>query len=244
MTELNLNPFLQPVNAPVSTNNFTSGYEFDYNNERGAVNAAHIKNFSFNAGQGGTLNLGGTGNVSGVLSIDDAGGTEIIRGDYTGLTVKNNGGTTFIDGSGLISLANFASDNIKNSPSQSFGTSGSYADVTNGSISVVLQRTSKVLILSGCDVYHSFAGDAFSWGEIGISIAGSSPVKSMIRAGESKAGDVLDGHMQTIFAHTINSIPAGTTVVKLQARQTNVSGAGTPTFVVFTADMSYVVLGN
>ncbi len=49
--------------------------------------------------KGGTLTLGGSGNVAGVLSIKNASGTEVVRGDNNGLTV--NSGSYYINDAGM-----------------------------------------------------------------------------------------------------------------------------------------------
>ena len=141
---MELNAFLQPVGSPITVSTLTDGYEFDSNNERGAITASHIKNFSFNSGQGGTLNLGGTGNVSGLLSVNDASGSEIVRADKDGLTVKTLAGTTIIDGGGLISLANFPSESSVTTPATIFTTT---SEVTVETLVFTLERSTLVLLL-------------------------------------------------------------------------------------------------
>lgn len=130
MNDLNLNPFLFPNNSPYVQNlGLTSGYQFNYENERGAVintllrdgaitttkigtaqitnallgtaviGTAQIGTLTFNEISGGTATLGGTTNGNGVLSVKNASGSEVVRADNTGLTVTN-GSVTIQDSSG------------------------------------------------------------------------------------------------------------------------------------------------
>lgn len=63
----------------------------------------NLNNFSFSKGQGGTLILGGVGNVNGLLQIKDAQGNIIVSGDNAGSHYFNTSGNQLvrIDSTGL-----------------------------------------------------------------------------------------------------------------------------------------------
>lgn len=111
---IELNPFLQPIDTPVTSKFMTDAYKFGYTNERGAVTGmfiqdasintakiqdaainnakigtaaigtANIGTLTFNEIAGGTAVLGGTANGNGLLQIKDASGSVIIQGDNLG----------------------------------------------------------------------------------------------------------------------------------------------------------------
>ena len=125
---MELNPFLQPIGAPVTLTNSVSGYRFDSQNERGAVTGmfirdasisnakigtaaigtANIGTLTFNEISGGTATFGGTTNGNGLVEVlNDAGGT-VVQLNKSGLTVtngsislQNSSGSTSFDSSGL-----------------------------------------------------------------------------------------------------------------------------------------------
>lgn len=81
----NLNEQLTPNDSPIALNQgATPSYLFDAMFERNAVSLSKIKNFSFSAGTGGTLTLGGTNNGNGLFQLKDVNGTKIIQGDNQG----------------------------------------------------------------------------------------------------------------------------------------------------------------
>lgn len=140
--DTSLNKYLQPNSAPVGgTESLVSGIEVMQTYKRNAITLNKIKNFSFNAGTGGTIQLGGTANGDGILKVENASGSTIVQADNTGITVnntsgaavvtlnssgltvnngsiniKNTSGTTIIDSGGLISTANFSNNSINASP--------------------------------------------------------------------------------------------------------------------------------
>src|SRR4051812_1585387 len=97
-----LDKYMRPLNAPATApNNFVGGMDFNTNYDRNAVTAVNLRNFSFNAGTGGTLVLGGTNNGNGNFILKDASGSTIVTGNNQGITVtggnisvQDNSGTT------------------------------------------------------------------------------------------------------------------------------------------------------
>lgn len=95
MPDLNLNPFLQPINAPVSSNEFTSGYEFDYQNERGAVGEMLIQSASITNAKIVTLDASKilAGTITVAINLGTAsGGSIVLDGANKNITISD--GTT------------------------------------------------------------------------------------------------------------------------------------------------------
>ena len=84
-------------------------------------------------------------NSQGVLNLIDGNGGTAIRLDSSGVTIKNNGGTTIIDGNGLNSMNNFPSGNTNGAPTTAFNGT---APVTaaNSAMTVSFTRPTNVLI--------------------------------------------------------------------------------------------------
>lgn len=141
------------------------GYTFDANTERDSIQSMHIRDasitnakigtaaigtanigtLSFNEISGGTAVLGGTLNGDGVLSVRNSGGTEVVRADKDGIVVTANNGTTIIDGTGLVSTANFISNYVAQNSDQTT-TSTSYGDLSGLSTTFTTTRTANILI--------------------------------------------------------------------------------------------------
>lgn len=99
-----LNEYLFPKDSPIAQNQGqVTAYQFDYQNEAvskirvaaigsaniqsGAIGSAQIGTISFNQVSGGTASLGGVGNGDGLLTVNNAGGTEVVRLDNTGIVI-------------------------------------------------------------------------------------------------------------------------------------------------------------
>lgn len=123
---LNLDSNLFPKNSPYVAQQQVSAFAFDYQNEAGIISSAKIRNASigtaqisridFNIIEGGTATLGGSANGDGVLLVNNSSGSNVVTIDNQGVTVtdgsisiKNSGGTTVLDSTGLNSLNNFES---------------------------------------------------------------------------------------------------------------------------------------
>lgn len=109
---VNLNAQLFPTDSPIAQNQgAVTAFDFDAQNEAGVVSSAKIRNaavgnaqigtaaigtanigtLTFDQITGGTATLGGTLNGNGLLSIKNSGGTEIVRGDATGIRFYERG---------------------------------------------------------------------------------------------------------------------------------------------------------
>jgi len=257
---MQLNSFLQPVNSPITSREFIDGYTFDSQNERGAITGifirdasinnakigtaaigtANIGTLTFNEISGGTAVLGGTANGDGVLSINNSAGSEVVRGDSDGITVKTLAGTTIIDGSGLVSLANFASDQVSGSGSGTI-TSETFVDIASGSLSIVLGRTSRVYFSYTLNGYHiDFDGML-----VGRLVDGTTQIGPSIQTHGSGPDSGADSP-ETTSCSFISSLTAGTHTVKLQLRQNNTGGTAFITSGLTSNSflVNYVVLGS
>ena len=270
-SNLGLNQFLQPNSSPVNTSNFVNAYEFNSNNERGAITNAFIQDASinnakigtaaigtanigtltFNEISGGTATFGGTANGNGLVEVLNQAGGTVVKIDKDGITVtngsislKNSAGTTIMDSTGLISAANFAANGTLNSSSRSF-TSGSFTDVPNTSINIIVPRATQVLIgaiarakmegLTGTDIdimttYMNIGGTVIQPG-------------MQIRDTRLETPSIFstDSRTYSLAFSSIENISAGTTTVKLQVTYSPTSdGNGDISYT----SVYYVVLGS
>lgn len=245
----NLNAYMQPSNAPVAKQYDTTFAPFDFGNNvgRNSITATKIKNFNFNSGKGGTLtlggNLGGTNNVNGVLSVQNTGGTEIVKLDNSGVTItngsisiQNTSGTTILDGKGLVSTASFAFGNVTQNFSQ-FTTNTSVTDIPGGSLSLVLQRTANVLVNYNASGQNQamLNGDASC--NIVLDVDGANQGATLYIPGV-KTGNGLNVRSITGANSVILQLSGGTHTLKLQFYADS-SG----TAEVDTCELNYVILG-
>jgi hypothetical protein len=80
--DLNLNLFLQPLNSPVTSGQFTSSYQFQNEVERGAVTTGLVRNIRADQITAGTINVSvevGASNVK----IDGANARMVINDGTT-----------------------------------------------------------------------------------------------------------------------------------------------------------------
>jgi len=156
-SQLGLNSSLQPINSPVTNSGFTASfidsYTYNSTNDRNAVSIYNIKNFSFNAGTGGTLTLGGLNDGNGILQIKDSGGTQRVVLNNEGITVndgsiviKNSLGSVIMNQTGLTTY-NFKSDS--RSESTVVNTAGTtYSTIGSVTLDFDLNKKCNVLFLA------------------------------------------------------------------------------------------------
>lgn len=265
-----LNAFLQPENAPVTQPRAETGYQFDTTSDRGMVRAVQIQDASitnakigtaaigtanigtltFNEISGGTATLGGTSNGNGLLTVNNAAGTEVVKIDNTGiainngsLSIKNDTGVVFLDSKGIVGTASFDSGGTFNSSSRSVGTNV-YTDVSNTEISFVLGRTQKVLIGVGAQVHMAdMEGDSITSYFISLNLDGVNQSPDMtIRDTrlETPAVFSTDSRTYTISRTSIETLALGTHTLKLQHNISDTDDSG----VIENTSLYYVVLGN
>jgi hypothetical protein len=208
--EGSLNPYLQPTNSPVDTNNGgTPSYYFQNNNERNAINLTRIKNFSFSQGFGGTLILGGTANGNGVMLVKDSSGSTIITANNAGIEIdggniliKNSTGSTILDTTGIVSTANFANDEAFNGSSGLSTSSTSFQDIPGSTLtSLVLTRTTRVMFELMAYGYNNGAISSNLSDGVEVQIYDtsiSSSVTNTIFSGKTQLMLLLSGRLQIL----------------------------------------------
>lgn len=278
MNDLRLNKNLQPLDSPVARNQgAASSYEFDSRNERNAVNLTKIKNFSFSQGFGGTLTLGGAGNGNGLMLVKDANGSTVVRADNQGINifgtaggtivtldqngiivdggnilVKNENNTTIIDTEGIVSTANFVTDQVFSNVLQSTASSTA-VDVTGSSLApFTLARSAKVLVTMTAFGYNNnFDSD----GEASLAVICNDsvdgdlmefPVVGAYALADIDIDFVGESWSWTnninIIASTMNvyqTLSAGTHTLKMQYYA---NSSGTARLVAFL--LNYMILGS
>jgi len=264
MLDLNLNPFLQSKDSPLLSDEYTSGYEFDSSLERSSINTSHIRNFSFNSGQGGTLTLGGSGNGNGVLSVENAGGTEKVRADSDGLTItdgkiniQNTAGSASFDGSGVVSEQNFIDSSAELTGGGTQETSSySPVDVTGGSLSFITTRN-RIVNVNCMTSFWVFSGATYGtnnyrgFSKFAFDIDGTlSSYQPQNEAGYIDSGGTNSraygayGLSNTSFNSVFN-LGAGTHTLKIQALLDQLElASGTPVLRIFAFRLNYTLLGT
>lgn len=232
----------------------TNGFDFDSQTERNAVSLTKIRNFSFSAGTGGTIVLGGTNNGNGLMLVKDAGGTTRVRVDNAGIVINNGNiiisntaGGTVVDSAGIVSTVNFPNAYVfSNTPVST--TSTSYTAVSGASLSpFVLNRTANVLVF--CSVFgylkhYYLTGDA-------MTVQGSSSVDGQVFSVPlQEHTDVLTINFagssfstrfssDTASIQVISSLSAGTHTLSL-----NYKADASGTAIIEDFAFGYIVLGN
>jgi hypothetical protein len=252
-SNIGLNQYLQPVKAPVTqVNPIMDGFSFDSNYERGVVTGAKLGNFSFNAGTGGTISLGGTLNGNGYLEVKDSSGSVIVNVNNNGITVtggsvsiKNSAGTTILDGTGLVSGASFASDGTVDSSGRTTQSS-SPVDLSNTSLTFTLSRQAKVFLnflavagFNPIDTNDVMAGNVF----MNIDGADDSFPPGMYAGAVFTASSFVNSSIKETLAYSqIKTLSAGSHTIKLRFNCSGVTG--TDKFEVTQTSVMYIVLGT
>lgn len=259
-SSLGLNQYLEP-SAAISNAQFNDAYTYQASLDRGAIDTRNLKNasitnakldtFSFNKGSGGTLVLGGTANGNGIFSLKNAGGTEIIGMDNSGMminsgkiTVKDSNGTTVMDSSGLFSTNVFRSDSVSSGAVNST-TSGTAVDIPNSSLTTPsFTRNTRVLVF--------FLNSTYLSGQSGGDYAGlintyltidNSHYTTLNHQGYSVSGDASAVDVLTQSGQYIATLGSGTHTIKMQWKITQTSGNNAQANSL-GFDIGYVVLGN
>lgn len=263
------NPYLQSANSPITAKRgFQAGADFDLQTDRniittpkvqdGSITDDKIDSLSFNKATGGTLTLGGSGNGNGVMLVKNSVDSTVVTINNAGMaindgniTIENAGGTTIIDGSGLVSTANFPSDQVINATGYTT-TSTSLTDVTGSSLAAfTLDRDTRVLISVQAQMRNdNYVVDGSS-AELncndsidGDLITIDCPTDWYLTAiNEDGMGFITDWEIDTAYRFTVVSLitdlSAGSHVLKLRFR---VDGTGTAR--IGTYILSYIVLGT
>lgn len=244
--------------SPLERPRTQQGIDFDYATDRNAIGRTKIKTFNFSAGFGGTLTLGGTANGNGLMLVKDSSGDTIVTVDNAGivieggnLVVKNSSNTTIIDTAGLVSTANFPTDEVV-SASTNTTTSESATDLPGSTLdSFVLTRTAKVLVLSSVQARNDAFGvdgsnvtaivhDSASGEVLSYPILTYTYLTDIDETSGTVTGWSYDTAASFFTAGVVLDMNAGTHTLKLQYNRNGSSG----TAIVSFYQLAYVVLGS
>lgn len=249
----NLDPYMNSLDGPISNPPpMQSAFTYNTISERDAVGNYNLGNFNFNKGSGGTVVLGGTTNGNGVLSVQNASGSEVVRADNTGLTVKNGSisiqdstGTAIIDSTGLVSAANFLYGNASDSSSRNT-TSGNYGDLSGGSLTTaIFPRTTNVLVLYSVNAAlytNSFptpGGGEFILNVDGTDQGGGNSGPFYISLNDTAISATYPFSRQFFQTSTgVLSLGSGTHILKIRWR------TGIGNMYCYASSLTYIALGK
>lgn len=154
-----LNQFYMPIGSPIEENQGQiPSFRFDYLYEAGIISSAKIQRASIGTAQigtisfsqikGGTAVLGGISDGDGLLTVNNAGGTEVVRLDNNGITITAGTISNVTQTNGTIT-----SGTINNS---AIGT----PRITGGTASAILIGTSTVTGGTVNPLSYKFGGTA------------------------------------------------------------------------------------
>jgi len=212
--------------------------------EDGVITNSKIKGISWDKGKGGTLELGGDNNKSGILSLKDEANSEKVRLDKDGmiindgkLVVKNADGNTTIDSYGLVSSTNFLTSNsASNSLNQNI-TAGDTV-ITGSQMTFTLERATNVLFLLSSNSWlvesAGNTGNGFIWLSIdGVEV--STPSR-LIWFSANSIGKTFASH------YLYKNMPAGTHTIKLVGHVDVYEGS--PKINIYNYNLTYIQLGR
>lgn len=153
-----------------------------------------------------------------------------------GVELIDTSGGTIIDGQGVVSTSQFTQSGGTNSADNQAITGTAVTPLTNGTLSIALNRNALVQYLFTVDAYMVNSSNGC---HIFPTVAGTIPY-----AGAGKYFVVLAATNQTLrsySSHHFETLPAGTTDVILSANLTD-AGAGTCTVTRWRAE--YIVFGK
>lgn len=206
----------------------------------GALSIDKDGNFAIGGSDATSFHIDKDGNIwSGHASLASAPFKVENDGDLTakGVTIKDSAGTSIIDSTGLISSANFQSDSVTHTGSQTT-TSTSYVDVTGMSLSFTLARESKVLFMATITGCNQQSDLGYSMATI-IDLDGSTIGGMIVTPGFVNLYGAL---YQNGSGQIIQTVSAGSHTLKLKFKSSNASGtAAINTDAKF---LGYVVLGT
>jgi len=225
--------------------------------EDGSVDSAKIKSIRFDQIEGGTAILGGSENKSGILSLKNEQNIETVKLDKSGMTIKDENGQTVIDSTGLVSTSTFPNFNkiVMNDSGnviQTITAESTYTTVTNGTtpctFTVTVPRAAKICIMARTDLffYQSGVSGYGAMGRLAIKLGGVI-VNEAFFSGDrfddvtSPTGYGLTGN--SISVDYIGTIPAGSTIINLQAWKTSSDTTATE-LDINSYSFSYFLLGT
>lgn len=218
------------------------------------VTNAKINTVSFDKATGGTLTLGGSGNVSGVFSLKDSTGAEKIAMDNAGMTInsgkitiKDATETSIIDSTGLISTANFTVASATANPNQTVDDNDTWVDITGlTSLQVGPSRTVNVLVVIGARGWinsDDTTSDFANYSYLGLAVDDVIQNYSLVQGANRSSGDDIGTSVFTFSGSYFIQVTSGNHTLKLRAKCTNVAGAQSNFFVQY-GSYGYIILGT
>lgn len=205
---IDLDQYLNPAPSPINSGSVTTPYDFGFTNERDAVGNFNLKNFSFSKGTGGTLQLGGTANGNGLMTLKDASGVVIMQQDNTGQHFYNSAGTESI----RVDLTGFHAYGSTGTELIRVDNTGLHAYINNG--------TSKQLDVLGTTInFYGTAGntmrfyDRFGGTEFAIMGYTSAAPANFLVDSENGAGLMLISSKDGTQSVQIGALGTGSDVV-------------------------------
>lgn len=193
----------------------------------------------FDRARGGTLQLGGKNNVSGIFSLKDAANVERIKMDKDGMeitggrvSIKDDDAESVLDSKGLVGGTAFNHDVIIKSANQSLNLG--WQDITELTFTITLTRIIPVLFFTNITVSND---DGYSSVRMKIGASTYYPSSSGFRLEAETVGYLA---LNFSNVHIIN-LPVGTTTVKWQASRDTSSSS---TVIKDMTNFGYLTLGK
>lgn len=193
----------------------------------------------------GSVNVGGSGNGNGVISVKDSSDVEKVLLNNDGITVsggkvtiKDDSETTTIDSKGIVGSAlTLYGSSSSGSINQHFTTS-SEVDVTGSEINFTVARQSTVLILVKATIYHGNV----STNKANLTIRFRAQGNEFERLTMGGNVSPYDGNLRTLHTHFYSTISAGDKAFKLTGQLESITGS--PDMVLLDFRLSYIILGK
>lgn len=245
---MELNKRLQPIGSlPDLKGSITTGLQFGIENKRSAVSASRIKDLSFSQAHGGTINLGGLGNGEGVMQVLNGVGGTVITADNTGITItggsitiKNNANQSVLDAYGIVSNSNnFINTNITAGAANQVFSGTTLTDITNGSLTFTLNRTTMIHIDFSTEVYLTENLSPLTDncdGIVSVTID-NVPYFGLIELHSS------NNALKTLSSTVLYPLTAGLHTVKLQGALQTIY-MGTPSMTIQSWYINYILYGT
>lgn len=214
------------------------------------ASVGYLGTISANQINTGTLTLGGTSNGNGLMRVLDAGGTQRVVIDNTGITIndgsitiKNSGSTTFLDSGGLVSTVNFPFTQVTSGSASQTTTGTAWVDINGITTDIVNNRTQQIFFIL-TTVGGGEHGDLTTTSGIPACqfrvLAGATQIgtsgfcRSNIHQSPMVTPTTTAYFLNQGYLSAIGTLPSGTTTVKAQF-SSSVSGNLVRNSTTFTA---------
>lgn len=188
-----------------------------------AIGTANIGTLSFNEIHGGTGIFGGTNSGSGVVSVLNNAGSEVVRLDGTGITVRNgsiniqnSSGSSVIDSGGLVSSAAFSgTSSVIGAAEDTTSSEDQWITTPGGTLTLARSRSTWYLVgmSVNCANKRSYSADLVLFR---FQLNGTTIGPLVAQSGES--GTYTSGlvAVQTASSSFVYNAPSGTNDLILQ----------------------------